>query len=184
MTLWALPTHVEVGRASWEIRADYRVILRIIRNLSNPDREEVVNRYVSMALFYVRFQDMPENLYPEALKKLYWFIDVGEPPGTKIRPRVMDWEQDYHAIVADISKVAGHDVRSDAFCHWWTFIAWFNGIGDGQLANLVSIREKKRKGKKLTEAEREFYRANREKVDLKQRRSQADQEILDNWITK
>lgn len=182
--LWALPTRVEVGGTSWEIRGDYRYILRIIHNLSNPDREESVNRYVSMALFYVHFREMPERLYPEALKKLYWFIDIGELPDTKVRPRVMDWEQDYHAIVADINKVAGHDVRSDAFCHWWTFISWFNGIGDGQLAAIVAIREKKRRGKKLTDAEREFYRANKEKVDLKPRRSQDEQEILDYWIGK
>ena len=105
--LWALPTRVEVGGTSRENRGDYRYILRIIHNLSNPDREESVNRYVSMALFYVHFREMPERLYPEALEKLYWFIDIGELPDTKIRPRVMDWEQDYHAIVADINKVRG-----------------------------------------------------------------------------
>ena len=47
------------------------------------------------------------------------------------------------------------------------FLAWFNGIGEGQLSTVVSIREKKRKGKKLSDWEREFYQENREKVDFK-----------------
>ena len=58
-------------------------------------------------------------------------------------------------------------MRALPFCHWWTFLAWFNGIGEGQLSTVVSIREKKRKGKKLSDWEREFYQENREKVDFK-----------------
>lgn len=46
-------------------------------------------------------------------------------------------------------------------------MAFFNGIGEGQLATLVSIRDKLRRGKKLESWEREFYRDNKERVDLK-----------------
>ena len=73
--------------------------------------------------------------------------------------------------VADINRVAGREVRSLPFCHWWTFLAWFMGIGEGQLSTVVSIREKRRKGKKLSDWEREFYQENRGKVEFRRKYS-------------
>ena len=72
-------------------------------------------------------------------------------------------------IVADVNKVAGCEVRALPFCHWWTFIAWFNAIGEGQLSTVVSIRDKLRRGKKLEKWEQEFYRDHKRQVNLKQR---------------
>ena len=67
------------------------------------------------------------------------------------------------------------------FLHWWTFMADFNAIGEGQLSTMVSIRDKLRRGKKLEKWEQEFYRKNKDRVDLKQRYSAeelAEQERL------
>ena len=50
-------------------------------------------------------------------------------------------------IIADINKVAGTEVRSLSFLHWWTFLSFFHAIGEGQLSTLISIREKLRTGK-------------------------------------
>ena len=43
------------------------------------------------------------------------------------------------------------------------------GIGEGLFADVVNIRQKKLKHKKLEKHEAEFYRKNREMVDLKTR---------------
>ena len=59
--------------------------------------------------------------------------------------------------------------------HWWTFLSWFHGIGEGQVSALVSIRDKLRRGKKLEGWEKEFYKQNREKIRLKQKYSPQEQ---------
>ncbi len=84
-------------------------------------------------------------------------------------------------IVADVNKVAGVEVRAVEFLHWWTFMAYFHAIGEGQLSTLVSIRDKLRRGKKLEKWEQEYYRKNKDKVDLKKHYSAeelAEQERL------
>ena len=86
--------------------------------------------------------------------------------------------------MADINRVAGCEVRALPFLHWWTFLAYFRGIGEGQLSAVVGIREKRRKGKKLDEWERDFYRENRDMVDFKMRYTSEDDEILNEWLGK
>ena len=44
--------------------------------------------------------------------------------------------------------------------HWWTFISYYMGIGEGGLATVVSIRDKIIKGKKLEKYEKEFKQHN------------------------
>ena len=72
-------------------------------------------------------------------------------------------------IVADVNKVAGCEIRALPFVHWWTFLAWFGGIGEGQLATVVGIRQKLKRGKKLEPWEREYYQQHKADVDLKPR---------------
>lgn len=174
---WTLPVNLEVGGKEYAINADYRDILNIISKL-NGDENDVVKVYVCLALFYPQFEEIPESDYQEAIEKLLWFIACGEEPEHDKRPKLIDWEQDYQMIASDIIKVAGHDVRSDEFCHWWTFVSYFMGIGEGQLSTVVSIREKLRKHKKLEKWEKEFYNQNRSKVDLKRHYTEEEDEFL------
>ena len=169
MTGWDLPEVAVVGGKKYEINADYRDILDIIARLDDQEEDEQTRVYVALALFYEDFGEMPERDYQEALRWMFGFISCGESAGPK--HKTIDWNQDRGMIVADINKVAGCEVRALPFCHWWTFLAWFNGIGDGQLSTVVSIREKRRKGKKLSDWEREFYQENKDKVDFKRKYS-------------
>ena len=98
-----------------------------------------------------------------------WFAMTRGEQGPKYGPRLLDWEQDAQIILADVNKVAGTEIRSLPFLHWWTFLSYFNAVGEGQLATLVSIREKRRTGKKLEKWEEEYYRKNKHRVDLKKR---------------
>ena len=86
---------------------------------------------------------MPQEDYGEAVRRMFWFINGGrdEAPA-RPQPKVIDWEQDGSLIVADVNRVAGCEVRSLQFCHWWTFLAWFQGIGEGQLSTVeMCIRD-------------------------------------------
>lgn len=179
MTGWDLPQSIEIGGKQWEIHADFRDILDIIQRLSSKTSESL---YVCLALFYEDFENLPEDCFTEALEKMFSFIACGEEEDASPRPKTIDWEQDRQMIISDINKVAGCEIRALPFCHWWTFISWFNGIGDGQLATVVSIREKKRKGKKLEDWEKEFYKNNRSKVDFKTEYSPSDNEQLSKWL--
>lgn len=178
---WNLPEEVEFDGEKWNINADYRDILGTISKLNDMDEDEQVRVYVSLALFYPDFESIPPTLYQEALKTMVWFIGCGEDSEGQKQPKTIDWEQDYSMIVSDINKVAGCDVRGLHFCHWWTFVSWFNSIGEGQLSTVVSIREKRRKQKKLSEWEREFYRANKKKIDFKTTYTTAEEKLLKEW---
>lgn len=184
MNGWNLPESVVIGGKTYRINADYRDILDIITRLTSSEPDEQTRLYVALALFYEDFQDMPVDDYADAAKWMYWFVSCGGEDNGPPHPKTIDWEQDRAMIVSDVNKVAGCEIRSLPFCHWWTFISWFNAIGDGQLATVVSIREKLRKGKKLEGWEKEFYRNNREKVDFKRGYTVDDDAVLAQWLGK
>lgn len=178
MSLWSLPTSATIGGADYPIHADFRDILNIFRYLDDPDRPEYVRWRIALALFYE--VEIPESHRQEAMEYLADFIACGEREN-KPSPKLLDWEQDAQVIVADVNKVAGTEVRAMPFLHWWTFVAYFNAIGEGQLSTLVSIRDKLRRNKKLEKWEQEYYSKNKNRVDLKTRYSAeelAEQERL------
>lgn len=179
---WTLPRSLDIGGTHQKINADFRDILDIIKHLNDTAQPESLNAYIALNLFYEDFESIPDGCWQEAAEKMMWFINCGESPQVnEKKPQMIDWEQDQQMIIADINKVAGQEVRALPFCHWWTFIAWFNAIGEGQLSTVVSIRDKLRKHKKLIDWEKEFYRENRSKIDLKHKYTAQEQAELDEW---
>lgn len=172
MTPWKLPETATVGGIEYEINTDYRDVIGIIQILNNPDRDEYVRWLTAIALFYVG--DIPEENETEAMEYLASFISYGEADNARPGPVLLDWEQDAQAIIADVNKVAGKEIRELPYLHWWTFLSFFQAIGEGQLSTLVSIRDKLRRGKKLEKWEQEFYRENKQRVDIKKRYSSAE----------
>lgn len=171
MTAWQLPTRTQLGDQHYDLRTDYRELLQIIDCLEDPDLPEIVRWLVALELFYE--QTVTAAHRQAAMEYLAWFLRGGAPedaPG----PKLLDWQQDADAIVAGVNRVAGQEVRSLAYLHWWSFLSFFHGIGEGQLSTLVTIRDKLARGKKLESWEKDFYRENKQKVDLKRRCSQAE----------
>lgn len=182
MELWRLPTSATIGGALYPINADFRDILDIFRYLNDLDRPEYIRWRIAVALFYEG--DIPREHQQEAMEYLAQFITCGEQDN-KPAPKLIDWEQDAQIIVADINKVAGQEIRSLPFLHWWTFVAYFNAVGEGQLSTLVSLRDKLRRGKKLEKWEKEYCRKNEEKVSLKKRETSAaaqERERINKWL--
>ena len=178
MSPWNLPTSAVIGGREYPIHADYRDVLEIFAYLDDPDRPEYIRWQIALALFYDG--EIPPAHMQEAMDYLSEFVSCGQQD-TRPGPKLMDWEQDAQIIVADVNKVAGTEIRAVEFLHWWTFMAYFHAIGEGQLSTLVAIRDKLRRGKKLEKWEQEYYRKNREKVDLKKHYSAeelAEQERL------
>lgn len=168
MMTWSLPTTAVIGGVEYQINADFRDILEIMGYLEDPDQPEFVRWAVALALFYE--EDIPDEHKQEAAEFLASFLTCGKTD-EKPAPKLLDWEQDAQAIVADVNKVAGTEIRALPFLHWWTFLSYFHAIGEGQLSTVVSIRDKLHRGKKLEKWEQEFYRKNKALVDLKRRYS-------------
>lgn len=171
--IWSLPESVEIGEKLYKINADYRDVLEIIKQLNDPDESKDANIYIALAMFYPDFENMELSEYEDAAKEMFVFINCGEELEEDDHPvpQRIDWEQDGLIIAADINKHTQQDIRGVEFMHWWTFVSLFSGIGDGQLSTIVSIRDKLRKKQSLDKWEREFYKENKSRVDLKRRYS-------------
>lgn len=189
MYAWGLPTSLEVDGREYEIRTDYRVILDILAAMNDPeifepgmteDEKKAEQVMTMLQILYIDFDIIPPENWQEAAKKACDFIDCGIKGDDKPKPRTMDWEQDAPIIAPEVSKVAGRDIRIGE-THWWEFFGYYMGIGEGVFNTIVSIREKRRKGKKLEKWEQEFYRNNKALVNLKikkEERSEQEKEEL------
>lgn len=189
MYAWELPTSLEVGGKEYAIRTDYRVILDILAAMNDPeifesgmteDEKKIEQTMTMLQILYIDFDSIPPKDYQEAAEKAVDFIDCGIKGDDKPKPRTMDWEQDAPIIAPEVSKVAGRDIRVGE-THWWEFFGYYLGIGEGVFNTIVSIREKRRKGKKLEKWEKEFYQNNKSLIDLKSKkieRSEEEKEAL------
>lgn len=180
--IYELPTSVDIEGVEYKIRSDYRAILDICIALSDPDLDNGEKAIVALDIFYPGFDEMPAGQYEEAIKKCFWFINCGaEEDQTRKAPKLMDWEQDFQYIVAPINRVMGKEIRSVEYLHWWTFISSYYEIGDCLFAQIVRIRDMRARGKKLDKADREFYRRNKNLIDIKTTYITAEQELLKEW---
>lgn len=165
---WDLPVQAVIGGKQYDIATDYREILDIIEYL-HSDEDEDTRSLVALHLFYENFQSMPVTHHQEAADYLSRFINCFDVSDDAPKPQQIDWKQDEIMIAAEVNKVAGCEVRSLPSLHWFTFIGYYHGVGEGQLSFVVSIRNKLRKGVRLEKHEQEFYSENPSKVDLVRR---------------
>ncbi|MCD8383284.1 MAG: bacteriophage Gp15 family protein [Clostridiales bacterium] len=172
---WELPTSLTVGGRSWDIRWDYRAVIDILRYFSDPEYEEDERAEIMLDILYVDYASMPDALKEEAAQKAVSFIDMDIPEDRKPARRLMDWEQDAPLIVTGVNHVLNTEIRMTNRLHWWTFLGAYLEISNDSLySQVVCIRDKKSRGKKLEKLEQQFYRENRALIDLKPRYSEED----------
>lgn len=176
-----LPTSVEVCSTKYEIRSDYRAVLDICTALSDPELDDQDRAEAALVIFYPAFDEMPPEHYEEAVRLCFWFINCGDEEQSRKAPKLVDWEQDFKYIVAPINRVAGGEVRSLDYMHWWTFIAAYYEIGDCTFAQIVRVRDLLSRGKALDKSDREWYRQNRHLVDMKTKYTEEEDAILEQW---
>jgi len=165
--IWQLPTEAVIGGKAYPLHCDFRDMLEIISYFEDPDLPDFLKWEIALALFYEG--ELPPEARKEAMDYLQRFLAYGETAPAE--EKLLDWEADAQAILADVNKVAGQEIRNLPFVHWWTFLSWFHGIGEGQLSSRVAIRRKLRKGQKLEPWEQEYYREHKALIDLKPRYS-------------
>ncbi|MEE0716110.1 Gp15 family bacteriophage protein [Eubacterium sp.] len=165
-----LPQSIEVGGVNQPIRTDFRDILTIFEAFNDSELSQEEKVMVCLRIMYVDLDKMDTSLYMEAYEKAVKFINVGqEDKRENNSPKLMDWEQDEQLVFAAINKVAGTEVRTFEYMHWWTLMGYYMGIGESLFADVVNIRTKKLNHKKLEKYEQDFYKKNKDLVDLKTR---------------
>jgi len=158
-----LPTEIELDGRLLYLNTDWRDIRQIISILNNKSLSDSVKSRASLEIFVDNCEDIADG--QKALEALFNFIDCGDPPrNTKGMPREMDWQVDFTAIISDMNKAAGKELRAEQYMHWFTFVAWYNAIGEGNLSYRVNLRRKMRKGEKLSPDEREWVNRNPDKL--------------------
>lgn len=180
--IWSLPKRIAVNGTEYEIRSDYRAVLDILTALSSKELDDQEKAYVALQIFYPSFEEMPQSDYQEALAQCFSFIDRGQEKKPKQKePVLMSWEQDFDMIIAPVNRIAGCEIRALEYLHWWTFLSWYSEIGDCLFAQVVRIRDKKARGTPLDKQDREFYRRNRDVIDLKTTYTETEKDVLSAW---
>ena len=163
MIVGELPKSVIVNGKRYAIRTDFRDVIKIICAFNDPELEDAEKVYCCLFILYERYPDIPEEDHEAAYRAAIDFIDQGAAKGDSAKsPRLLDWEQDAHILFPAVNKVAGREVRSAKYIHWWTFMGWCMEITDSVFSQVLSLRLKKSKGKKLEKWEREFWQTNKD----------------------
>lgn len=194
MDAWKLPTSLCVGGTDYKIRTDFRVVLDILEAMNDPDLflpdasdEEIalVRSDTMVQILYEDYQTIPPEDFEEACEKALDFIDMGMKDDGKKKPHIMDWQQDAQIIIPAINRVQGCEIRALPYLHWWTFLGAYMEIGDCLFSQVVNIRQRKAKHKKLEKWEKEFLNANKDLITLQKKISVEQKKEMDNlekWL--
>lgn len=175
----SLPKTLTVNGREWAIATDYREILKVMVIFNDPELEAREKLFLCLYYIYDDFEKLNPDEYEEAYKQAVWFIDCGSEPKEGKNPRLMDWEQDEHIIFPAVNRVAGFEVRDRDYLHWWTFMGYFTEIHEGIFSQVLSLRQKKAKKKKLEKWEREFWSANKDLCVLKEKLTEEEKAAKD-----
>ena len=160
--LGTLPTTLDVCGVNRRIRPDFRNILRIFEAFNSDELDDAEKIRVCLVRMYKDFNKIPKTDYEAAYKAASLFIECNMHDD-RPSPRTVNWTKDEQIIFPAINKVAGIEVRSVPFMHWWTFMGYFQSVDRDDLWGFIlTIRQKRAKGKKLEKHEREFFTSNKD----------------------
>ncbi len=181
MSAWELPESLEVGGVDRKVRTDFRAVLDVLTILEDPELDDSERAMLAMEVLYEDFGEIPARDYREACERLIWFVGGGDRPAKAPNRKLADWQQDAPIIIPAVNRVLGFEARAAEHLHWWTFLGAYMEVGDCLFAQVVSIRNKKSKGKKLEKHEEAFYRENRALVDFSIEKTDAERELIAAW---
>lgn len=192
-----LPETLLVGGAEYPIRTDYRNVLQVFEAFQDPELQPEEKWIVAIYLLFEDFTCADDVLQAaqdgfdlnEAMKQISWFISAGQPEKEVLEMPTYNWKQDEQMIFSAVNKVASRETRELEYLHWWTFLGYFNEVGEGTFSFVVSIRHKLNHRKKLEKHEKEFLAKNKglvklEKPKTREEQAQEDayQELLDEVL--
>lgn len=177
-----LPTCLKAGGENWDIETDFRKIIKVLSVFNSPEYEPDEKWGICFGTLVKKFDiDHPPNskTIAEMQDKILEFIDMGMKDDGRRKPHTMDWEQDAAVIIPSVNRVLGKEVRALEYLHWWTFLGAYMEIGESLFSQILNIRQKKAKGKKLEKWEQEFYKDNKVLIDLHVKMVERSQEEKD-----
>ncbi|MCI8332855.1 MAG: hypothetical protein HFE78_08540 [Clostridiales bacterium] len=177
-----LPKSLDISGLSFEIYTDFRDILVIMEAFEDPSLTYQDKVYVTISNLYR--EPLPNNIDTfDAYKKALWFLNGGNESDNDVdASRLMSWSQDFSLLAPAIDKVAGEEVREKSYLHWWTFLGYYQEIGDCVFSNYIAIRYKLQKGIPLNKQEKEILRNNRSDVLLRTQLSENEQAQEDEFF--
>lgn len=155
--------------------------------ISDPNLDDGEKAECVITMFYI---DVPDDLRG-AIEQCYKFIDMNRAESKQKKPRIMDWEQDFDYIISPVNRVLGTESRAIPYdyttdeggLHWWTFMSAYMEIGSDCLySQIIQMRDKVARHKKLEKYEREWLNRNRELVTIKTHYSDKDDEMLKKFL--
>ena len=165
--MYELPTSIQIEDRQYQItnNGDYRVILDCFSALSDSELSEDEQVLASLLIFYNDFSDLEDinkDDMEQLVKEMFKFFNCGQEDtiGANAGGQVIDWEKDSNIVTAAVNNVAGTEIRSLPYLHWWTFMGYYMSVGESVLATVVGIRNKLNKGKELEKWEKEFKQEN------------------------
>lgn len=166
-----LPESLEIGGISYKIDADFRNILNIFVAFNDPELSNAEKCYICVKNLYDDFENIPPEHLQTAVNRAYWFVSGGDSMQKKSEgnSKLIDWEQDEFLIFSAVNKSAGFETRAVEFLHWWTFLGYFSAVGECLFSQVVHIRDKKARGKKLEKWENEFLCRNKELIEIRRK---------------
>lgn len=166
MSSWSLPTTVQICEKSLPIRSDFRAVLDALSALNSTELSQQEKIIAVLQILYPSWEQIPD--LEEAFRAAMVFINLGKdiPENQASKPKLMDWQQDADLIAPAVDKVLGYSCRRCEYLHWWEFVGAYSNIGRGLFSEVVNIRNKRAKGKKLEKYEREFANENADLVNL------------------
>lgn len=176
----SLPDTLKINGKDIPIRnTDFRIALIIFQAFEDPNLTTNEKAFIMMDAL-IGYKNIPSGYEKEAYEQCCWYLDGGKDLDRKrYNPKLMDWEQDEQMIFSAVNHVAGKELRTEKHIHWWTFLGYFDEIQEGLFSTVLSIRQKRKKNKKLEKWETEFYRENKDLVDFKPKRSDAEKKRME-----
>ena len=181
MDAWSLPTTAEIGGEVYDIRSDYRAALDIMGILEDAELSDAERGAFSLRVFYPDLDRIPRQDLEEAARYMLEFLAGGELKAKPPKTKLVDWKRDFPLMAAPVNRVLGFECRSAEYLHWWTFLSAYCEIGECFFAQVVAVRKKKRTGKRLEKWEQDFYRANKDVIDLKTELTEEEKALLAQW---
>ena len=175
--MFDLPNVVTIGSRKYPVRTDYRVILEIFVMLNDPDLDDGDKTEALLRMFYI---ERPADI-EKAIQAFADFVEPRKRSSSK-GPGLVDWEADFDLIAAAVNHVLGTECRALPYLHWRSFVGAYMEISpDSLFARVISMRDKLRTGRKIEKWEWNWYRKNRELVDLPMKYSDNEKALLEEW---
>lgn len=193
--MYELPVSITVNNRDYQIRnnGDYRMVLDCFQVLNDIELSETERIIAFLIIFYEDFNDvesvlsLDEDTMSELIDNAFSFFNCGQKNApAETNYKTIDWEGDAQLISSAVNNVAGREIRAESYLHWWTFMGYFNAVGESALSTVVGIRSKIAKGKKLEKYEQEFRSENPQYFnwDMRTLKQKEEDELLNQLWNK